>query len=111
MLLMRNLKFHQYYKDQLQLKFADAEPNYEMLISKADDTLDITKALKQWYSRAGAIKILTIEEVSRKPKNTMVSKFIQSFTCIHNSFIFRFHFKAWWSSTILLTQSMLTKSA
>ncbi len=73
MLLMRNLKFHQYYKEQLQLKFADNEPNYEMLIAKADDSLDITKSLKQWFSTAGVTKILTIEEVSRKPRNTMVS--------------------------------------
>lgn len=73
MLLMRNLKFHQYYKEQLQLKFADNEPNYEMLIAKADDSLDITKSLKKWFSIAGVTKLLTIEEVARKPRNTMVS--------------------------------------
>ena len=72
MLLLRNLKFNQYYKEQLQLKFDGNEPNYEMLISKADDSMDITKQLKKWYSHAGVAKILTVEEVGRKPKNTMV---------------------------------------
>jgi hypothetical protein len=72
-LLLRNLKFHQYFQDNMQLKFADVEPNYEMLITKADDSLDITKELKLWYSNAGVSKILTIEEVGRKARNTMVS--------------------------------------
>jgi hypothetical protein len=93
---MRNLKFHQYYKEQLQLKFADAEPNYEMLIAKADDSLDITKQLKQWFSHAGVAKLLSIEEVGRKPRNTMVS-FPMSplFSIIRNAITYRSHFKGW----------------
>ncbi len=96
MLLMRNLKFHQYYKEQLQLKFADTEPNYEMLITKADDSLYITKELKQWFSHAGVAKILSIEEVGRKPRNTMVTCPIsQSYTDIRNTITYRFHSKGW----------------
>ena len=47
-LLIKNLKFTGSYKGQLQLAFADPDPNHEMLISRADESLDITKKLKKW---------------------------------------------------------------
>jgi hypothetical protein len=47
-LLIKNLKFSGYYKDQIQLVFADADPAHELLITKADESLDVTKRLKKW---------------------------------------------------------------
>jgi hypothetical protein len=47
-LLIKNLKFTGYYKGQLQLAFSDPDPCHEMLISKADESLDVTKKLKKW---------------------------------------------------------------
>jgi hypothetical protein len=47
-LLFRNLIFASYFKEKLQLKFADPDPAHEMLITKAPDFLDITKQLRTW---------------------------------------------------------------
>jgi hypothetical protein len=47
-LLIKNLKFSGYYKGQLQLAFADADPCHELLITKADESLEVTKKLKKW---------------------------------------------------------------
>lgn len=51
-LLFKNITFSSYYKDSLQLKFADPDSAHELLISKAPETLDITKALKTWLAHS-----------------------------------------------------------
>ena len=48
-LLFKNLAFSSYYKDELQLKFADPDSAHELLITKASEVLDITKTLKSWF--------------------------------------------------------------
>ena len=46
--LFKNLIFSSYFKNKMQMKFCDSDPAYELLITKAPDTLEITKQLKQW---------------------------------------------------------------
>lgn len=48
-LLFKNLAFSSYYKDELQLKFADPDSAHELLITKAPDSLEVTKLLKTWF--------------------------------------------------------------
>jgi len=48
-LLFKNLIFTTYYKNVLQLKFAEADSAHELLITKAPDSLDITKQLRTWW--------------------------------------------------------------
>lgn len=48
-LLFRNLTFASYYKDKLQLKFADPDAAHELLITKAPESLAITQSLKKWF--------------------------------------------------------------
>jgi hypothetical protein len=47
-LLFKNLRFSSYYLNKMQLAFADSDPVYEFVISKADESLDITLELKKW---------------------------------------------------------------
>jgi hypothetical protein len=70
--LLRNLKFGSYYQNKLQLAFADSDQQLEWLISKADDSLVITKQLKSWFSTHGCIKMMTIDEIRRRPRDSMV---------------------------------------
>ena len=72
-ILFKNVKFNGYYLSKMQLTFADQDPAHELLISKAIDSLDITKKLKSWYSSNGTTKKLLIDDVAKKPKTTMVS--------------------------------------
>jgi hypothetical protein len=56
----------------MQLGFSDSDGNYDMNISKADDNLDITKKIKAWFSHNGDVKLLTIDDIRRKIRGTMV---------------------------------------
>ncbi len=80
-MLIRNLKFSSYYQNKLQLAFADSERQLEWLISKAEDSLMITKQLKSWFSAHGCIKMMTIEEIRRRPRDSMVA--VLNVVCIH----------------------------
>jgi hypothetical protein len=71
-LLLKHVKFNGWYKEKMQLGFSDSDGNYDMNISKADDHLDITKKIKTWFSLNGDIKLLTIDEIRRKVRGTMV---------------------------------------
>ena len=70
-LLLRNIKFNSWYKETMQLGFADSD-NYDMNISKADDHLDITKRLKIWFSTNVDVKLSTIDDIRRKVRGSMV---------------------------------------
>jgi hypothetical protein len=88
-LLFKNIVFSSYYKSKMQLKFADADAAVELLITRAPDSLEITKQLRTWcvfssckccimahkfirYSASGTCKKISLEEVARKPRNHMV---------------------------------------
>jgi hypothetical protein len=56
----------------MQLGFSDSDGNYDMNITKADDNSDFTKKIKQWFSQHGDVKTLSIDDIRRKVRGTMV---------------------------------------
>ena len=70
-LLLRNIKFNSWYKEKLQLGFADSD-SLDMNMSKADSNLDITKRLKSWFSSHGDVKLSSIDDIRRKVRGSMV---------------------------------------
>jgi hypothetical protein len=70
-LLLRNIKFNNWYKEKMQLGFADSD-NYDMNIVKADDNLEVTKRLKRWFSTNGDVKLSTLDDIRRKVRGSMV---------------------------------------
>ena len=70
-LLLRNIKFKGWFKNVMQLGFAESD-SYDMNMTKADDNLDITKNLRTWFSTNGDVKLCTIDDIRRKVRSTMV---------------------------------------
>ena len=68
---MRNVKFNNWFKEKMQLGFADSD-SYDMNITKADDHLDITKRLKIWFSTNVDVKLSSIDDIRRKVRGSMV---------------------------------------
>ena len=71
-LLLKHVKFNGWFKEKLQLGFSDSDGSYDMNITKADDTSDVTKKIKQWFSLHGDVKLLSIDDIRRKIRGTMV---------------------------------------
>jgi hypothetical protein len=71
-LLLKHVKFNGWFKEKLQLGFSDSDGCYDMNITKADDTSDVTKKIKQWFSLHGDVKLLSIDDIRRKIRGTMV---------------------------------------
>jgi hypothetical protein len=82
----------------MQLGFSDSDGNYDMNITKADDNSDITKKIKQWYSLHGDVKLLSIDDIRRKVRGTMVS--IQRFFVVSSSMLGQVSFNGFLSEII-----------
>jgi hypothetical protein len=70
-LLLRNIKFNSWYKEKMQLGFAESD-SYDMNMRKADDNLEVTKRLKKWFSVHGDVQLCSIDDIRRKVRGTMV---------------------------------------
>jgi hypothetical protein len=57
----------------MQLGFSDSDGNYDMNISKADDNSDFTKKNKRWFSLHADVKMLSIDDIRRKVRGSMVN--------------------------------------
>jgi hypothetical protein len=71
-LLLKHVKFNSWYKTKMQLGFGDSDGNYDMNITKADDNSDFTKKIKQWFSVHCDVTLLSIDDIRRKVRGTMV---------------------------------------